>query len=548
MRRSATHKRLKLWGVAAILFAAAFLLAGVAVSSAAEEATVPPGPAIDTAAQIDQTQCVPCHLDLGSVSEPGLIFSHGNHLMVSCDGCHSRMPHRQGATEKVPMEVCFACHGVEHGPQGELATGECKDCHTESKTLRPKTHSKDWAKRPHADAGNKNGVNSCMMCHEGPADCDKCHADQAPDVPAMPNVYHPMIQPRPKDPSIKVYPDGPVSMSQCVYCHPDLDAITPGRLIFAHAAHLQRNYRCEACHPTFSHNETGIEKPDMLSCYRCHGLQHASQGQVATEECEKCHPSTFELMPADHTKKFIKGDHKKKANLDPAYCAMCHSSEFCVGCHRGEKTSVNAPGKPVIPADHRKADWMVKHGPIFMDGEGSCGSCHTDQSCKRCHKTVMPHPVGWIDDHAPEPGITTEDCNICHQDRSACQKCHHQSVRRAELVEKNCTPCHEEMKHKPATEIKNKGFAEHAVHFNVATQAAPGFEPKRKPYTCDDCHIGFGTSRASQQHNANGGLPDAGHDVRLCYGCHGAVDYQNQIIAPYPGAELCIQCHKDLNV
>ncbi len=244
--RRITDKRTVIWGVAAIIAAAAFLLAtavaGDAVesdqqTSASAEATT--APVIDTAAPIEPTQCAPCHLDLGNVTQPGLIFSHGNHMLVSCDGCHARMPHRGSGTETVPMEVCFTCHGIAHGPQGELASSECRDCHTKSFVLRPKTHTEDWKAKPHADKANKTGVNDCMMCHDAPKDCDECHEKENVDVGKMPDAYHSLVQPRDKGPSVKVYPDGPVSMSQCQYCHPDLDEITPGRLIFAHGAHLR---------------------------------------------------------------------------------------------------------------------------------------------------------------------------------------------------------------------------------------------------------------------------------------------------------------------
>lgn len=529
-----------------MVFAAAFLLAPVGFG----QSDVSDEPVIDTAATVEKTQCMPCHIDLGDVNQPGLIFNHGNHLLVSCDGCHARMPHKDGATEKVPMEVCFACHGVQHGPQGELATGECVKCHTPSFTLRPKTHTESWPKKPHADAANASGVNGCMMCHDAPEDCDACHKAEKLDIPPMPDGYHTMIQPRPKDPSIKMYPDGEVSMSQCVYCHPDLDAITPGRLIFAHAEHIQRNYSCEACHPTFAHQESGTQKPDMMSCYRCHGLDHNGGGQVATEECDSCHPKEFELMPNDHTKPFIMGEHNKPAAEDPAYCAMCHDSEtFCTPCHRGEKSSPNAPGRPVIPQSHKKAEWIPEHGGDYLNGDGACGTCHTDQSCKRCHKTVMPHPVGWIENHTPEPGVPSEDCNVCHTDRRTCQNCHHNSVAKGALVAENCTPCHDEMKQKPATAIQHKGFAEHAVHFNVAIESVSGGQPKKRPYTCDDCHIGFSVvSATTTGEPMNGTLPSAGHDVRLCYSCHGNVNFRNEIIAPWPGAQLCTRCHTDLNV
>jgi hypothetical protein len=441
------------------------------------------------------------------------------------------------------MEVCFACHGVQHGPQGELATSKCADCHTKSFKLVPKDHEpqKEFAGKPHADISKKTGTNDCMMCHTASKDCNPCHVEKQVKTDPLPDAYQPMIANRPRDPSIKIYPTGPTSMSQCVYCHPDLDAIVPGRLIFAHAEHLRRDYKCEACHPKFGHSANGPAKPDMLSCYRCHGLIHQGQGIVATEECTKCHPKSFNLVPQNHTKKFIAGEHKVMANKDPAYCAMCHKSEFCVACHQGRPPSKT--GKPVIPDDHRKAAWKTRHGKLYLAREGACGSCHDQASCAKCHLTPMPHPTGWIENHRPAPGVTAADCNVCHTNRATCQNCHHAKVAKAELIAANCTPCHPDMKKKPATSIKNKGFAEHAVHFDVAKK-------KGKPYTCDDCHIGFSTAATASQHTgtANGSLPSAGHDVNLCYGCHGAVDFNNQLIAPYPGASLCRRCHSDINV
>jgi hypothetical protein len=521
------------WGVAAALVVATLL---IAMSPSWSGATTGEQ-VIDTAAPVNSTSCAPCHLDLGDVSVPGLIFGHGNHLLISCDGCHSRMPHRGGNdVERVPMEVCFACHGINHGDQGELATSECRDCHTPSFELRPGSHGTAWKGEPHAKAVDASGVNGCMMCHRDPAQCNDCHAAEAPEVRQFEAVYHSIVTPRPKGPSVLIQPKGPVSMSQCIYCHKDVDDILPGRLIFAHADHIVRNYPCQVCHERFPHTEVGLDRPDMMSCYRCHGLNHNSHGQVATDKCDACHPKEFDLMPGDHTKRFILGTHKERANSDPAYCAMCHASSFCVGCHRGQKVSPNAPGRPVIPADHRKATWMKRHGPLFLDGEGACGSCHDDRSCKRCHKTVMPHPIDWVENHKPPAGIGRDDCAVCHKDRNSCQECHHSKVKRSQLTRENCTPCHDEMKQTPATSIKHKGFAEHAVHFDVA-------ELKGKPYGCYECHVDFGSSA-----NADKLELQQGHDLRLCYDCHGALDPFNRLIAKYKGAALCRKCHYDIGI
>jgi hypothetical protein len=535
------HRRALIWGVVAISIATAVLLVTARPGRAQEStSTVTATHVIDTGAPVDPGQCTPCHVDLSKAKVPGLIFSHGNHLIVACSSCHVRMPHREGATERVPMEVCFACHGIQHGPQGELATAKCSDCHTPSFNLRPADHGSDYAGAPHAQESKRTGVNPCMMCHTASKDCNDCHVQQNVKISPLPDTYNSMVASEPLGPSIKIDTNGPTTMSQCQYCHPDLDAIPAGRLIFAHEPHLKRDYACDVCHPTFGHSETGPVKPDMLSCYRCHGLWHQGQGLVATEECAKCHPPEFDLIPPSHTQAFARGEHKVPAEANPAYCAQCHQSQFCVDCHQGYGTGPNAPTNPVIPKDHLLASWQAKHGKLYLARKGACGSCHDDASCRDCHKTVMPHPPNWIQNHKPPPGITAEDCNICHTDRRECQNCHHQKVRNVELIPANCVPCHPEMATIPPTSIKTKGAAEHAVHFYVTK---PGPYQKPRPYRCYECHIELGSSK-----NANNLELQQGHDLRLCYSCHGALNPLGNIIAPYKGAELCLRCHTNLDL
>ena len=275
---------------------------------------------------------------------------------------------------------------------------------------------------------------------------------------------------------------------------------------------------------------------EQQSCYRCHGLQHQGQGLVATAECNKCHPPGFKLMPDNHTTQFVAGGHKGRASSDPSYCAMCHKTQFCVECHSGRGTGPNAPKKPVVPEGHSDARWQARHGQLFLAKKGDCGACHDDASCKTCHKTVMPHPPQWIENHKPGPGVSPDDCNICHTNRSACQNCHHGALKSADLVEKNCVRCHAILKTKPATSIKNREMVEHAVHFEV-----PKY--KGKAYKCYECHSDFGTNTSSSKSSLR-----QGHDVRLCYSCHGALDpVTHEKVALYPGAELCRRCHSNLN-
>ena len=534
-------RRIGLWaavvGVAAvaILFAEP-ALGGIGATFAAVVAPPDSGKqVVDVSAPVTQSSCAPCHQRIADGLKPGIVFHHATHLSFQCVACHAGNPHAGGTTVTPPMQLCFNCHGVKHGPQGELASSNCRDCHTASFNLRPANHGRDFAGTPHVTATKASGVNACMMCHVGTKDCDACHKSKHVKVGPMPATYHAIYRVPPKAPSVKFYPDKPTTMGQCIQCHPDIDSFMPGKVIFQHAVHLQRNYPCEACHPTFGHDGTKIARPTMQSCYRCHGLSHAGAGQVATVACQKCHPKGFQLKPPDHTAAFAQLDHGKRAAADGAYCAMCHQLTFCKDCHTGKKVgSWMTPGQKVVPGDHRLTTWNINHGKLFLQDKGLCGSCHDTASCTTCHKTPMPHPNGWLADHHAK-GIDASDCNICHVNRDACQQCHHDKVKDAALTAANCVGCHKEMKQTPATSIQNRAFAEHAVHFQVA-------KVKGEPYHCDDCHVDFGSSAKAQQIQKQ-----QGHDLNLCYGCHGALDIQSKQIAPWPGAQLCRRCHKNFN-
>ncbi|HEY3316838.1 MAG TPA: cytochrome c3 family protein [Coriobacteriia bacterium] len=533
-------RRASLLTAAVIVLAAVYLLYEPPLPGR----TQTPGP-IDVGGDVSAAQCAPCHLRIAEALKPGIIFDHGNHLVIACSACHYAMPHQNGQTYTPPMEACFNCHGIQHGPQGELARGGCSACHTKSFKLRPATHTSDWKGKPHADR-SKSGVNSCLMCHNSVKDCDGCHLKQnvlvdGRPIGPMPKSYIPISPIKTNRTTVMIYPDRPTTMGQCIYCHPDIDSFNKSKVIFAHAEHLRRDYKCTVCHPEFGHGAETVRRPSMETCYQCHGLTHSAGGLVATEDCSKCHPKTFELKPSNHTPAFESGKHKARASSDPAYCSMCHKSDFCVDCHQGRlRLRDGTYSARVVPADHKLGAWRTKHGGLYLQQQGSCGACHDSPSCTTCHYTPMPHPTEWLSNHGKAAKAIDEkvrDCNVCHVDRERCQACHHDRVKRAELIAANCTPCHDVMKQKPATSIPVKGFAEHAVHFDVAKK-------KGKPYMCDDCHVGFGTGSATHASN----LRQAAHDLRLCYSCHGALDYENTLIAPYPGAELCVRCHQKLNI
>ena len=520
---------------ARILFSAAAALLLALTSTLCASALFASGTSIDFSAPVTSKQCNPCHVRIAESRTEGLLFGHGTHILVDCGACHPRMPHGPDGTERPSMEACFACHGLEHGAEDmSVANAACDVCHTPAFDTRPADHVPDWVPGRHSEAGRTEGTNRCMMCHAPPLDCEPCHTEMLVDVRVFP-VYVPLVSvPEPRPP-VTIDLDAPVTAGQCLFCHNDIDVNSRGRIVFEHDVHIVRDYSCASCHPIFPHTRAGASYNTMADCYRCHSLEHSAQGLVATEECLACHPPSFDLKPLGHTAAFEAADHGGAVAEDETYCTLCHKGPFCQECHRaGRPMADGSPPRYVVPADHTEAVWLSRHGTQFLERTGTCWACHDSPSCERCHHTPMPHPGEWLRTHAryEVPVDRESDCSVCHKDRQWCQGCHHESVRQVDLVAENCVPCHEEMAEKPATSIRHKAFAEHAVHFDVE-------ESKGRPYRCYECHA---TWAARNGHIGSPG--DIGHDLRLCYDCHGALDYQSVIIAPWPGAQLCGRCHE----
>jgi len=516
---------------AAALAVAAVVLGGTLQSGAgATQPTV-----IDLTGPAEAAACEPCHGPAGKAGGPDLVFDHETHAATACDVCHVRPSHEGGRTYTPPMETCFSCHGLVHGPDGVVAPDECDACHTSTAGLKPADHTGDWAGRPHAQVAEAEGTNPCMMCHDAATQCDACHRAEAVDTPMVPPVYvstAPLPAPRP---SVTVDTTDPVTMGQCIFCHPEIDGPGSPDLLFTHEVHLERGYQCVVCHDEFPHEGGTTDRPDMTSCYRCHGVQHTKQGEAAPDDCRACHPPGFELLPADHTATFVATTHRKAAAEDLLGCLTCHTSAFCAECHRAEKRLPDGSySEEVIPDDHRTEEWMSTHGePFLLSGEATCSICHTNESCSRCHPTVMPHPTTWLATHTTS-GFMPNDCAVCHTDRNWCQECHHDPDRSQKLLAENCVNCHPVMRDTPYPDIKVAKTAEHAAHFDVA-------EYLGRPLRCDDCHVKLTAARVQRAGQSSTEI--GGHDIRICYECHGARDSQGELIAPWSGSDLCRHCH-----
>lgn len=334
--------RLASMGIAVALAAAVFSIAPAAFAQAQiDDETI----IIDLAGKVYAENCNPCHANIANTDNYAseIIFSHGYHQLIACSSCHSRFPHRREGTEKPTMQGCFDCHGLRHGPMGELATGECEDCHnTPVGKLKPAFHTYDWAEKPHVEPSLKNLQTQCMMCHDGPF-CDDCHDDE-------------YVRWQPDEPYVYDADGG------CLACHGDenltktRDGAPKSFQVVGVDESAHRNLSCQKCHTDYEYE--GAEPPTPIwqvnagiACANCHENPATWAGDE--EKAAANAALVAEYNASTHAEAIADGD------LESATCAGCHGGHYikkldtefarrelhggayrmCARCHPGEYES-----------------------------------------------------------------------------------------------------------------------------------------------------------------------------------------------------------------
>lgn len=269
---------------------------------------------IDLGGKVYAENCDPCHANISETDNYAseIIFTHGYHKLIACSSCHSRFPHRKEGTERPTMQVCYNCHGLQHGPMGELATGKCEDCHnTPVVKLRPAFHVYDWAEKPHVEPSLENLQTQCMMCHDGPF-CDDCHdAESVNWRPAEEYVYD--------------------SDGGCNACHGDenLTKTSNGApksfQVVGVDDSAHRDLSCQKCHMDYEYEDAEAPTP----------IWQVNAGIA----CANCHadPTTWgdDVDRAAHNKEMVEkynasvhADQINDGNLESATCSGCHGGHY----------------------------------------------------------------------------------------------------------------------------------------------------------------------------------------------------------------------------
>lgn len=392
----------------------------------------------------------------------------GEHVKVSCDGCHG-----EDRTEPVAHGQCASCHRDIH--DGQFAPRVCEDCHTVDVAdfaLRDYDHDQtDYPLRGgHVDV-------PCEDCHgDGElaqyaqlpfADCDDCHDD----------VHEGQFEP-----------------SACSDCHVveawDVADFDHDRTDYPlTGAHV--DVACEDCH--VDDQWSGIA---YGTCLDCHADDNPHGTDLTADSCTDCHvTSAWETVAYDHA-------GQTEFDLEPQHgtlaCGACHEGieSFdglemgCVSCHEEERPFGHYAGD--CDTCHFAADWL----PGSLGGEAhavtgfALTGVHLALPCEGCHPPAPPQGTarsGCADCHAADDvhrGQLGATCDDCHDATSWLRTRfrHHQTgwpLRGAHRLA-HCSECHALSYVGTPTDCA-------VCHEAEAPRGLPSHQTLYFPF-CDSCH------------------------------------------------------------
>ncbi|MDO9556575.1 MAG: hypothetical protein Q7J82_03205, partial [Coriobacteriia bacterium] len=239
---------------------------------------------------------------------------------------------------------------------------------------------------------------------------------------------------------------------QCTQCHNmETRTVTPSKgIIIDHAAHEENEIQCTACHNRVAHNEQSYEMVNknpktgvisdkhadfmsMTACFRCHTLTSESPSGAeykAPGRCSACHPSDFNLKPANHNV----ADFYPKGHAELAMAPIDHSTGKPV--LGGEAHEAEVEGEEAVEEEHAEEEHSGESHYLELASVESidyCATCHmVDMFCMDCHGMEMPHPAEFKTKTHPALAATKADkCDLCHQTTATnflfCNDCHHGS-------------------------------------------------------------------------------------------------------------------------
>ncbi len=421
-----------------------------------------------------------------------------------------------------------------------------------------------------------------------------------------------------------------VPLLAMLICASGVWALVPFDDPFPHIAHEGLFPLCEGCHRGI---ETGIEAdiyPDPGTCTQCHDGEREKRVEWTTAsrrtsnlvfshqehrtslqqvgdsaECGACHRD-----PGD-------ADRMAVAPATSEACLTCHAHEApdhlsyernCLACHEPVWRAANLTAARVSdfpePEGHRELQFISEHGGLGDAAPTACATCHSQESCTRCHANASsvpgitdlgrdtrilelvrdkppeyPEPAdhensGWEWSHSARAVEDTDGCANCHT-RSSCAACH----RGMAIPEVASLPV-SVPGGPPGVQLETESIRVHRIGFETGHGARAATDEQscsgcHEPATCVACHDGptrpeFHVGNVLEMHASDSysNATDCAscHSAEVfCRGCHAAVGLASQgrldvafhSSRPFwllghgeaarQGLEGCVTCHSQID-
>ena len=317
--------------------------------------------------------------------------------------------------------------------------------------------------------------------------------------------------------------------TDCARCH---DGKRQDKIDYKQPAMTQSNLKFD--HVDHAANLEGTKDNDCLTCHaKATPKKWMNVGRAAPETCIACH------------------NNNRKITGPVVHLAM---NNDCRMCHVALKDAQWLPQQRIAafpkPPSHDANDFLAQHKTTTVAGAAKCATCHTQESCSRCHanaanvkvitalgsnakvasivadkKPLYPKPADHTQKnfrvlHGELASASVETCSNCHT-RNSCQTCHSGSSAADALAR---------------------------LPVRVAG-AAPGVDLRSKARNAHPA--GFANSHAIVA-GSNGANCTSCHQQKFCSDCHQGADSrkfhpanfsQRHAEAVYSAQSDCASCH-----
>ncbi len=387
---------------------------------------------------------------------------HATQLELDCSVCH--VPAREDSTvlKRPGHDECILCHEANY--EEDLTPKFCGQCHASF----PPFDNEDLLPFPFFEKKRAILFDFSHALHVDPnaridpktgfrADCTFCHKfDEQGVFAEFPS--HPQCESCHSKPHITPNLTPESDTPDCRSCHNPEEIENPGftknrrmiaahvisgvyvNLKFSHIAHFRSKEKldlnCTTCHYAIPESTSfaDLTLPKMLDCVECHDVSKDLPEEFRMSNCETCHidpqsgaiPASHSrsVKPLFHTESF-RFDHEEQAAATGAKCYVCHTNVTpsasaetqCANCHQAMR-----------PASHT-ARWRdVIHGKYAALDRVACATCHTADTCIRCHNLLprshTPLALFKAGAHANLAMLDQRTCYTCHTFEDTCAACH----------------------------------------------------------------------------------------------------------------------------